>query len=320
LPMAASASEGSAVGNRPFTAEADLEIVQVSFLALRSQVLSLGLGLAKAKADNSLAEVKLVEANVALEEAKASIKDAEAELDSVKQVLEFIGDDLGYDERARDLKSSTSSLFCQFPRSTAFDKNASRQYFDSLPNSRVKSMEAEELEQYAAGWTHPSPTMDELAVKHPELYERVPDMADTEEHPPWSLLSMGEPEPANRGGPRPSRAGEVDGGDSEVIQGSTRFAGPTRVGAPRRLQGSRMVPKSSASRPKPKYAGAAPSSAHANQHPRGSAGRLGVRSFTAAPWAGNAVSPTVGTGGGKGHAPGTLGKPGKCRLRKTASH
>ena len=83
LPMAASASEGSAVGNRPFTAEADLEIVQVSFLALRSQVLSLGLGLAKAKADNSLAEVKLVEANVALEEAKASIEDAKAEPGSI---------------------------------------------------------------------------------------------------------------------------------------------------------------------------------------------------------------------------------------------
>ena len=277
LPMAASASEGSAVGNRPFTAEADLERVQVSFFGLRSQILELAVSIAKAKAGNSLAEVKLVEANVALEEAKASIEDAEAELGSIKQVLECIGDDLGYDERARDLKSSTSSLFCQFPRSTAFDKNPSRQYFDALPDSRVKSMEAEELEQYAAGWTHPSPTMDELAAKHPELYERVPDMADTEEHPPWSLLSMGEPEPANRGGPRPSRAGEVDGGEAEV-------PGPTRVGAPRRLHGSRMVPKPSA--PKPKYAGSAPSSAHANQHPRGSAGRLGVRSFTAAPWAG----------------------------------
>ena len=41
LPMAASASEGSAVGNRPFTAEADLERVQVPFLGLRSQVLEL---------------------------------------------------------------------------------------------------------------------------------------------------------------------------------------------------------------------------------------------------------------------------------------
>jgi hypothetical protein len=289
-------------------------------LSLRTQVTSLGLGLAKAKADNSLAEEKLVEANVALEEARDAIKDAEAELDSVRQVLEFLGDDLGYDESAKDHKSSTSSLFCQFPRSTAFDKNASRQYFDSLPNSRVKSMEAEELEQYAAGWTHPSPTMDELAAKYPELYERVPDMADTEEHSPWGLLSTDEPEPTNRGGPRPSRAGEVDDGDSEVIQGSTRFAGPTRVGAPRRLPGSRMVPKFSASRPKPKHAGAAPSSAHAYHPPRGSAGRLRVRSFAAAPWASNAVSPTVGTGGGKGHVSNTLGKPGKCRLKKTASH
>ena len=75
--MAASASEGSAGGNRPLTAEADLEIAQVSFLSLRTQVTSLGLGLAKAKADNSLAEEKLVEANVAIEEARDAIKDAE---------------------------------------------------------------------------------------------------------------------------------------------------------------------------------------------------------------------------------------------------
>ena len=182
--------------------------------------------------------------------------------------------------------------------------------------SRVKSMEAEELEQYAAGWTHPSPTMEELAAKYPELYDRTPYMADTEEpafdasETPWSLLSMGESKPANHRGPRPSRAGEVDGGDVEV-------PGPTRVGAPRRLHGSRMVPKSSA--PKPKYAGSAPSSAHANQHPRGSAGRLGVRSFTAAPWAGTSAPSTMGTGGGKGHATSTLGKPGKCMLRRTAN-
>jgi hypothetical protein len=288
--------------------------VQVSFLGLRSQVLELAVGIATAKAGNSRAEVKLAEANVALEEAKASIEDAEAELGSIKQVLECIGDDLGYDEMAKDLKSSTSSLFCQFPRSTAFEKNPSRHYFDSLPDSRVKSMEAEELEQYAAGWTHPGPTMEELAAKYPELYERVSDMADTEEpafdasETPWSLLSLGESKPASHGGPRPSRAGEVDGGDVES-------PGPTR--APRRLHGSRMVPKSSA--PKPKYAGSAPSSAHANQHPRGSAGRLGVRSFTAAPWAGASASSNVGTGGGKGHSTSTLGKPGKCRLRRTTN-
>ena len=83
LPMAASASEGSAVGNRPFTTEADLERVQVSFFGLRSQILELAVSIAKAKAGNSLAEVKLVEANVALEEAKASIEDAEAELGSI---------------------------------------------------------------------------------------------------------------------------------------------------------------------------------------------------------------------------------------------
>ena len=132
--MAASASEGSAGGYRPLTAEADLEIAQVSFLSLRTQVTSLGLGLAKAKADNSLAEEKLVEANVALEEARDAIKDAEAELDSVRQVLEFLGDDLGYDESAKDHKSSTSSLCCQSPRSITFEKNVSRQYFDSLPH------------------------------------------------------------------------------------------------------------------------------------------------------------------------------------------
>ena len=132
--MAASASEGSAGGNRPFTAEADLERVQVSFLGLRSQVLELAVGIPTAKAGNSRAEVKLAEANVSLEEAKASIEDAEAELGSIKEVLQCIGDDLGYDEMAKDLKSSTSSLFCQFPRSTAFEKNASRQYFDSLPH------------------------------------------------------------------------------------------------------------------------------------------------------------------------------------------
>ncbi len=83
LPMAASASEGSAVGNRPFTTEADLERVQVSFFGLRSQILELAVSIAKAKAGNSLAEAKLVEANVALEEAKASIKDAKAESGSI---------------------------------------------------------------------------------------------------------------------------------------------------------------------------------------------------------------------------------------------
>jgi hypothetical protein len=83
LPMAASASEGSAVGNRPFTTEADLERVQVSFFGLRSQILELAVSIAKAKAGNSLAEAKLVEANVALEEAKASIEDAKAEPGSI---------------------------------------------------------------------------------------------------------------------------------------------------------------------------------------------------------------------------------------------
>jgi hypothetical protein len=88
--------------------------------------------------------------------------------------------------------------------------------------SRVKSTEAEKLEQYTAGWTHPSPTMEELAAKHPELYDRAPYMADTEEpafdasETPRSLLSRGESKPADHRGPRPSRAGEVDGGEAEA--------------------------------------------------------------------------------------------------------
>jgi hypothetical protein len=57
--------------------------VQVSFFGLRSQILELAVSIAKAKAGNSLAEAKLVEANVALEEAKASIEDAKAEPGSI---------------------------------------------------------------------------------------------------------------------------------------------------------------------------------------------------------------------------------------------
>ena len=67
------ASEGSAGGNRPFTAEADLERVRVAFLGLRSQLLELAVGIATAKACNSHAEVKLAEANVSLEDSKITI-------------------------------------------------------------------------------------------------------------------------------------------------------------------------------------------------------------------------------------------------------
>jgi hypothetical protein len=300
------ASEGSAGGNRPFTAAADLERVQVAFLGLRSQLLELAVGIATAKGCNSYAEVKLAEANIALEDSKISIEDAETKLGSIKDTLQCIGDDLGFDEHAKDLKSSTSSIFAQFPRSTAFEKNPSRQYFDSLPDSRVKSMEAEELEQYAAGWAHPSPTMDELAAKYPELYERIPDVADPEEpsfdaaEAPWKLLTLDEPQPASllsiRGGPRPSRAGDSDGDEVES-------PGPTS--APKRLHGSRVVP------PKPKHTGIAPSSVHANQNPRGSVGRFGVRRFAGAPWSGASSSANVGQVGGKGRPTSTLGKSPK---------
>ena len=243
-----------------------------------------------------------------------AIPKSQAPLASVHPVLQCIGGDLGFDEMAKDLKSSTSPIFSQFPRSTAFEKNPSRQYLDSLPDSRVKSMEAEELEQYSAGWTHPGPTMDELAAKYPELYERIPDMADTEEpsfdaaEAPWKLLTLVESKPASLGGPRPSRAGDSDGDEVES-------SGPTR--APKRFHGSRMVPKHSA--PKPKHSGIAPSSVHANQNPRGSVGRFGVRRFTGAPWVGASSSSNVGAVGGKGHSTSTLGKPGKCRLRRTTN-
>jgi len=231
-----------------------------------------------------------------------AIPKSQAPLASVHPVLQCIGGDLGFDEMAKDLKSSTSPIFSQFPRSTAFEKNPSRQYLDSLPDSRVKSMEAEELEQYSAGWTHPGPTMDELAAKYPELYERIPDMADTEEpsfdaaEAPWKLLTLGEPQPASFGGPRPSRAGDSDG--------EVESPGPTS--APKRLHGSRMVPKHSA--PKPKHSGIAPSSVHANQNPRGSVGRFGVRRFTGAPWVGASSSANVGAVGEKGRPTSTLGK------------
>ena len=235
-----------------------------------------------------------------------AIPKSQAPLASAHPVLQCIGGDSGFDEMAKDLKSSTSPIFSQFPRSTAFEKNPSRQYLDSLPNSRVKSMEAEELEQYSAGWTHPGPTMDELAAKYPELYERIPDVADPEEpsldaaEAPWKLLTLDEPQPASllriRGGPRPSGTGDSDGDE-------VKSPGPTS--APRRFHGSRVVP------PKPKHSGIAPSSVHANQNPRGSVGRFGVRRFAGAPWSGASSSANVGPVGGKGRPTSTLGKSPK---------
>jgi hypothetical protein len=77
--------------------------------------------------------------------------------------------------------------------------------------------------------------MDELAAKYPELYERIPDMADTEEpsfdaaEPPWKLLTLGEPQPASSGGPRSSRAGDSYG-DEEGNYGSEDRDMPEEIG------------------------------------------------------------------------------------------
>ena len=257
-----------------------LEQAQVIFLGLKGQLAEVNSDVATAQECVDNAELALEQAARHAKESKLMLSEVQAKLDSVTTTMEELGSCFGYSEEAREYLTANESVFGRFPTPSGSEpSDINRSYWEG---PRRKSMDASELALYAIKWKQESPTMEQLRAYDEDLFGGdTPRMAksESEERSPvddgHSAMAVDAQGPAY-----PHRVVSIA---SPAARASLAAATTRRMAKPKERGSVKLaVAKANPNYGLPMARGSMPAAKPPST--RGPPGRLGVHSFTEAPW------------------------------------